>query len=97
MPSSPILQAWANTVGPSSNSDLNQSAKIYRARLFSMDWKPVAAAPFDRDLQLAVIDYDGTHALVFPCRRILDGWINADTKKRIDLRPTHWREWQRAT
>jgi len=56
-------------------------------------WQPIPSAPFDRDLELAVIDYDGPHALVFPCRRILGGWVNADTKQRIEVRPTHWREW----
>jgi len=65
---------------------------------FAMEWKSIATVPFDRDLELAVIDYDGPHALVFPCRRDLNGWINAETKKRIeDLRPTHWREWQVST
>jgi hypothetical protein len=57
-------------------------------------WKPASSAPFDRDLELAVIDGDGTHALVFPCRRILGGWVKAETKERIDVHPTHWREWQ---
>ena len=56
-------------------------------------WQAIAAAPFDRDIELAVINYDGVHALVFPCRRILDGWIDAETKKRVDVRPTHWRGW----
>ncbi len=59
-----------------------------------MDWEPISTAPFDRDLELAVIDYDGTHALVFPARRILGNWINAETKSRIEVYPTHWREWQ---
>jgi hypothetical protein len=36
-----------------------------------VEWHTIATAPFDRDLELAVIGYDGTHALVFPCRRIL--------------------------
>jgi hypothetical protein len=58
-----------------------------------MDWQPIASAPFDRDLELAVIEGDGEHTLMFPCRRIFGGWVNADTKKRIDVRPTHWREW----
>jgi hypothetical protein len=59
-----------------------------------MEWNPIASAPFECDLELAVIDYDGTHALVFPCRRVLHGWINVETKKLIEkLRPTHWREW----
>jgi hypothetical protein len=58
-----------------------------------MDWQPISTAPFDRDLELAVIDREGPHALAFPCRRILGGWINSETRKRIAVRPTHWREW----
>ncbi len=57
------------------------------------DWKPISSAPFNRDLELAVIGYDGPHALAFACRRILGGWINAETKKRVDVHPSHWREW----
>jgi hypothetical protein len=60
-----------------------------------MDWQPVATAPFDRDLEVAVIDYDGAHVLVFPVRRILGSWITAEAKQRIEVHPTHWREWQR--
>jgi hypothetical protein len=56
-------------------------------------WQPISTAPFDGDLELAVVESEGPHVLVFPCRRILCGWINADTKQRIDVRPTHWREW----
>jgi hypothetical protein len=56
-------------------------------------WQPISNAPFDRDLELAVLDRDGPHALVFACRRILSGWVNAETKQRIDVRPTHWRDW----
>ena len=56
-------------------------------------WQPIANAPFDHDLQLAVIDQDGAHALVFACRRILGGWMNAATKERLEVHPTHWRRW----
>ena len=59
-------------------------------------WQPIITAPFARDIQLAVIDNDGPHALVFPCRRILNGWMNAETKERLDVRPTHWRQWEAA-
>ena len=60
----------------------------------TLPWRPVGVpAPFNADLELAVLDREGTHALVFPCRRILGGWVNATTKKRIDIQPTHWREW----
>jgi hypothetical protein len=56
-------------------------------------WQPISTAPFDRDLELAVIDGDGPHALVFACRRILDGWMKAETRERLEVHPTHWREW----
>ncbi|WP_407178146.1 hypothetical protein [Bradyrhizobium sp. STM 3562] len=58
-----------------------------------MNWQPIAFAPFARDLELAVIDAEGPHALVFPCRRILRGWIKSETDEQIDVHPTHWREW----
>jgi hypothetical protein len=58
------------------------------------EWQAVSCAPFDCDLELAVIDANGAHALVFPCRRILGGWIKAKVKQRIELYPTHWRKWQ---
>ena len=59
----------------------------------AVDWKPISNAPLDRDLELAVIDRDGPHTLVFPCRRILSGWAKVETKQRIDVQPTHWRDW----
>jgi hypothetical protein len=62
-------------------------------RLF-MDWQAIQSAPFDRDLELAVIDAYGPHALVFPCRHALHGWMKTDTKQLVDVHPTHWREWQ---
>jgi hypothetical protein len=60
-------------------------------------WQSISTAPFDRDLELAVLDEDGVHALVFPCRRILDGWENSQTNARIEIRPTHWRDWEQKT
>jgi hypothetical protein len=56
-------------------------------------WQPIATAPFDKDIELAVIDRDGPHAVVFACRRILHGWINAQTREQITVHPTHWRPW----
>jgi hypothetical protein len=58
-----------------------------------MDWQPIATAAFDRDLQLAVIDHAGVHELLFPGRRLLRGWVKADTNTPINIYPTHWREW----
>jgi hypothetical protein len=56
-------------------------------------WQTVSSAPFDQDLELAVIDHDGPHALVFPCRREFGGWVDAEMNRRVDVRPTHWRPW----
>ncbi len=33
------------------------------------------------------------HTLVFPVRKIGTGWVDASTKKLIDVQPTHWRKW----
>ncbi|MEF2071442.1 hypothetical protein [Consotaella aegiceratis] len=60
-------------------------------------WKEISSALFDRDLQLAVIEDDDPHPLVFPCRRTIEGWINAKTGRLVNVNPTHWREWKAAS
>jgi len=58
-----------------------------------LEWRPIATAPFDRELQLSVIEKGEVYALAFPCRRREDGWINAKTGKLVFVEPTHWRFW----
>jgi hypothetical protein len=59
-----------------------------------MQWKPISTAPFDRDLELVVIDSEGVHALSFRCRRTAEGWVSVETGRTLyHMRPTHWREW----
>jgi hypothetical protein len=94
------LPSWQRAAPPTRTAarataqhDLGQCGGWFRAQTRAM-WQHVSSAPFDRDLELAVIDDDGPHALVFPCRRILNGWMKVETKERLDVRPTHWREWQ---
>jgi hypothetical protein len=48
-----------------------------------MDWKPIDTAPFYREVEVAVIDGQGAHTLIFPRRRIVGGWIDAQTKKQL--------------
>jgi hypothetical protein len=76
--------------------DLDQSARMREPHYLRM-WEDISGAPFDQDLELAVIDHDGPHALVFPCRRMLGGWTDAETSRQIDVRPTHWRPWRQAS
>jgi hypothetical protein len=76
------------------NNDLNQSTGRPVADNAKMEWQPISSAPFDRELELAVLDGRDAHALVFPCRRILGGWIKPATGERVYVTPTHWRAWQ---
>jgi len=65
------------------------------ARVHSLPdkWLPISIAPSDADLEVCVMDKEGIHALVFPCRKNGAEWVDATTKKRIDIQPTHWRIW----
>jgi len=56
-------------------------------------WIPVSIAPADLDLEVGVMDKRGIHTLVFPVRKSGTDWVDASTKKRIDIQPTHWRKW----
>ena len=58
-----------------------------------LDWQPISTAPFDRDLQLGVIEKGEIYALIFPCRRVQYQWVNARTGKSVFVDPTHWRDW----
>jgi hypothetical protein len=57
-------------------------------------WQPVETAPFDRELQLSVIEGE-VHSLVFPCRRTVRGWVSRSGRV-IEISPTHWRDWKEA-
>jgi hypothetical protein len=57
-------------------------------------WLPVSIAPLDADLEVCVIDKGGTHTLIFPVRRSGNNWLDAGTKKVIEIAPTHWRKWK---
>jgi len=57
------------------------------------EWQPIATAPFDRELELSVIESGEVHALAFPCRRTAGGWTHATTGKPVLVDPSHWREW----
>ena len=59
-------------------------------------WHPIdpdSDVPTVRDLRLAVVDKGEVHALIFPCRRSGQSWVDANTKRRVEVYPTHWQEW----
>jgi hypothetical protein len=57
-------------------------------------WQAIKTAPYDLSLELAVVDDEGPHALIFPCLRIEGGWSDERKGTRLFVRPTHWREWR---
>jgi len=59
----------------------------------SMEWQPVTTAPYGVELELAVVNGNGIHAVVFPCRRVIHGWVSGKTGAPVELHPTHWRQW----
>jgi hypothetical protein len=67
--------------------------KLGRACDLKQMWQPVSTAPYDTDLELAFVDKDEEHPLIFPCRRVAVGWIRQGTNELLDVRPTHWRKW----
>ena len=56
-------------------------------------WLPISTAPPDADLEVCVMDNEGIHVFVSPCRKSGIKWIEISTKKHIDIQPTHWRKW----
>jgi len=59
------------------------------------DWKPIATAPAEADLELSIYDKGEYHALVFPCRRDGSSWRDVSANRSMPLQPTHWRPWAR--
>jgi hypothetical protein len=53
------------------------------------DWRPLASTPFDRDIQVSVLEKGEVHAFVGPCRRPRNGWLRASTREQLFINPTH--------
>jgi hypothetical protein len=65
---------------------------LYRPKQTNRFWKPIDSAPSDRPVELQVSDRFGSYTLSFPCRLTSTGWVNANSKGRLEVAPTHWRE-----
>ena len=64
--------------------------KTLLSRLTRNEWREIASAPFDREIEVAVIAgsigvLDGT------CLRHGDGWLDAETLEPVRVTATHWR------
>ena len=60
-------------------------------RLFDTSrWRDIETAPFDRELELAVIDGE-IRAIGGFCLRHGEDWLDAETLKPVKVTATHWR------
>jgi hypothetical protein len=64
-----------------------------RAVALAECWRPIREAPDDRPVQLATMIDGEPCALAFACRQSRRIWVNAETRKPVFVRPSHWREW----
>ena len=58
------------------------------------NWKPIATAPTNVELELCTFDNQEFSVLLFPCRRNGVGWSGVAANKMVAIRPTHWRHWE---
>ena len=64
---------------------------VLLSRLFSApEWREIATAPFDREIELAVIG-DHVGLLEGSCLRHGEGWLDAETLRPMQMTATHWR------
>jgi len=59
----------------------------------SIDWKPIADAPANTELELSFYDKGNYFVLAFPCQRDGSRWRDVRTSRSLLIKPTHWRLW----
>ena len=55
-------------------------------------WNAISTAPQGRSLHVQVADNFGDYPLPFPCILTEAGWVHAETRKPLAIKPTGWRE-----
>ena len=58
-------------------------------RLAGTSWREIATAPFDREIELAVIS--GEVGMLRCCIRHGDNFLDAETLRPVEIEATHWR------
>jgi hypothetical protein len=74
---------------------MNWVAALLSRIVSASEWRDIATAPFDRAIELAVID-GSVGVLNFPCLRHGEAWFDAETLKPVSVAATHWRYLQPA-
>ncbi len=55
-------------------------------------WQTIATAPFDREIEVAVLDELEYDVFAFRVRRTAAGWVVEGIDGFMFIAPTHWRE-----
>lgn len=64
--------------------------RAFLSRLLRNEWRDIASAPFDREIEVAIIAGD----INLPGGSFLrhgDGWLDAETLTAVEMTATHWR------
>jgi hypothetical protein len=69
---------------------MNKLAAILCRLFANSPWRDIETAPYDRELELAVIDREVRLVGGF-CLRHGDDWLDAETLRPIKINATHWR------
>ncbi len=57
----------------------------------SDNWRPIATAPLNKSVWLQCKDNFGVFELRFSAQRTEHGWINAQTRRLLEVQPVMWR------
>ncbi len=62
----------------------------FLSRLLRNEWREIATAPFDREIEIAVLD-GSINVTGASCLRHGDGWLDTETLRPVEITATHWR------
>jgi hypothetical protein len=62
----------------------------FLSRLLRNEWREIASAPYDREIEVATID-ETTEVSGGSCLRHGKGWLDAETLSPVEMTATHWR------
>ena len=69
---------------------MNPITALLSRLLRAEQWREIASAPYDREIELAVIGND-VSVLDGSCLRHGDTWLDAETLRPVTVSATHWR------